>query len=44
MPGEHLDVTRRFVRTTRRCRTGQHILAAEDRLPENLRTTLALIN
>jgi transposase len=40
---------KRFVRTTRRYRTvhiraGQHILTAEDPLPEELRTALALIN
>jgi transposase len=40
--------TRRFVRTARRYRTiqiraGQQILTAEDPLPTDLRTTLALI-
>jgi Transposase DDE domain len=40
---------KRFVRTTRRYRTvqiraGQHVLTAEDPLPDDLRDTLALIN
>jgi hypothetical protein len=40
---------KRFVRTTRRYRTvhiraGQHILTAEDPLPDELRTALARIN
>ena len=39
---------RRFVRTARRYRTvqiraGQHMLTAEDRIPEDLREVLALI-
>jgi hypothetical protein len=40
---------KRFVRTTRRYRTvhiraGQHILTAEDPLPDDLRDALAVIN